>query len=153
MVAAFSNKRPTPVVLLVEDSAADIVLMRTVFEERGIDVNLQVVTDGAAAADYLHQVAGHEDAPRPDLIILDLNLPKKHGLEVLADIKASDRLKLIPVLVMSTSDSPQDVERSYELQANCFIRKPGDLERYNEVLEAINHYWLNVATLPPGVKC
>ena len=138
-----------PTVLLVEDNVADIVLMEEVIADHGINVDLQVVTDGAAAIDFLRQIGEHQAAPRPDLVILDLNLPKKHGLEVLAEVTKDDDLKTIPVLVMSTSNSPQDVARSYELHANCFVRKPNDLAMFNKVIDAIEHYWLEIATLPP----
>lgn len=149
MVMALADAQRLPTVLLVEDNIADIVLMEEVLAESSIDVDLHTVTDGAAAIDFLRQVGEHSGAPRPDLIILDLNLPKKHGLEVLADVKGDEKLKLIPVLVMSTSNSPQDVARSYELHANCFVRKPKDLNMFSKVVNAIDHYWLEIATLPP----
>jgi len=150
MVATMSDRKEPLTVLLVEDNAADIMLMEEVIADYGIDVNLHVVTDGVAAIDYLKQHGEYSDAPRPNLVILDLNLPKKHGLEVLAEIKDDHSLKQIPVLVMSTSSSPQDVVRSYQLHANCFVRKPHDLETFSRVVKAIDHYWLEIATLPPN---
>jgi CheY-like chemotaxis protein len=111
-------------------------------------ISLNVVSDGAEAMAYLRREGPHAEAPRPDLILLDLNLPKKDGRDVLKEIKESDALKTIPVVILTTSASPVDVERSYKLHANCYITKPVDLKGFIKVVQSIDNFWLTVVKLP-----
>ena len=131
-------------ILLVEDNPGDVRLTIEALRESKVRNNLQVATDGVMALERLRQ----QDAPRPDLILLDLNLPKKDGREVLAEIKADPALKTIPVVILTTSRAEQDVLRSYELQANCYISKPVDLEQFMTVVKSIEDFWLTIVTLP-----
>lgn len=136
-------------VLLVEDSLGDVRLTREALLEGRVCNNLSVVGDGVEALEFLRRRGKHSNAVRPDLILLDLNLPRKDGREVLVEIKADPELKNILVVVLTTSHADQDVLRSYELQANCYITKPVDLEQFLGVVKAIKHFWLAVVTLPP----
>jgi two-component system, chemotaxis family, response regulator Rcp1 len=135
-------------VLLVEDSPGDIRLTREAFKDAKVHINLHVVSDGAEAMAFLGRQREHANAPRPDLILLDLNLPKKDGREVLKEVKESPTLKSIPVVVLTTSASEGDVLRSYELHANCYITKPVDLEGFLKVVKSIDEFWLSVVKLP-----
>ena len=135
-------------ILLVEDSAADARLMREALENLAIRNRLHVVSDGVEATSFLHRLGRYADAPRPDLIILDLNLPKKDGLEVLAEVRADGNLKNIPVIIMTTSDADADVLAAYNSHANCYITKSADLDRFFAVIAALADYWFNVAKLP-----
>jgi chemotaxis family two-component system response regulator Rcp1 len=117
-------------VLLVEDSPGDVRLTREALKDAKMHINLSVVSDGTEAMAYLRREKIHAEAPRPDLILLDLNLPKMDGRDVLKEIKESDALKSIPVVILTTSASPVDVERSYQLHANCYITKPVDLQGF-----------------------
>ena len=135
-------------ILLVDDSAGDVRLTREALKGTQIRVNLNVVSDGADAMAYLRREKHHAGASRPDLILLDLNLPKKDGRDVLKEIKESDALKSIPVVILTTSASPVDVNRSYQLQANCYITKPIDLLGFTKVVESIDNFWLSVVKLP-----
>ena len=130
-------------ILLVEDSLADIRLTQEAMKEAKIHNTLHVVRDGEAAMEFLH--AG---SPRPDLILLDLNLPKKDGREVLQEIKADPALALIPVVILTTSNADKDVIQSYRLHANCYIQKPVDLDRFLEIVQSIQSFWLTVVCLP-----
>jgi chemotaxis family two-component system response regulator Rcp1 len=134
-------------ILLVEDSPSDVRLVREALKDTAVPVQLTVVRDGVEAIDYLHQTE-NGFFTRPDLILLDLNLPRKNGREVLAEVKSSPNLKQIPVLVMTSSRSDEDVADSYALNANCFITKPGDLDEYQNVVKAIEEFWFVTATLP-----
>jgi two-component system response regulator len=136
------------VVLLVEDSPNEVLLAKEAFGETNGHRQLHVVEDGAAALAFLRREGPYADAPRPDLILLDLNLPKKNGLEVLAEIKADDALKTIPVIVMTASTSEQDITRAYRLHANCYVTKPIGFADYVEIVRAVEHFWFTVATLP-----
>jgi len=136
-------------ILLVEDSPEDVLLTRESLKEAKVANKLDVVEDGDAALEYVHRRGQWTDAPRPDLIILDLNLPRKDGREVLAELKEDEELKLIPVVVLTTSASDEDVLRSYEHQVNAYIRKPVDLNRFVEIAHSIEDFWLGVVTLPP----
>jgi CheY-like chemotaxis protein len=137
-------------ILLVEDSPEDVLLTRESLKEAKVANVLDVVEDGDTALDYVHRRGQWTDAPRPDLIILDLNLPRKDGREVLMELKEDEGLKLIPVVVLTTSASDEDVLRSYEHHVNAYIRKPVDLNRFVEIAHSIDDFWLGVVTLPPS---
>jgi CheY-like chemotaxis protein len=132
----------------VEDSPSDTRLTVEAMKEAKIANNLSHVEDGEEAMAFLRRQGRHANAPRPDLILLDLNLPRKDGREVLAELKQDPRLKTIPVVVLTTSRAEQDVLRSYELHANCYITKPVDFQRFLEVVKSIEDFWLTVVTLP-----
>ena len=139
----------TPIeVLLVEDSPGDVRLTREAFKDAKVHINLHVASDGAEAMDFLNHNGKHCNAPRPDLILLDLNLPKKDGREVLEEIKESATLKSIPVVILTTSASDTDILRSYRLHANCYITKPVGLEGFLTVVKSIDNFWLSVVKLP-----
>jgi two-component system, chemotaxis family, response regulator Rcp1 len=135
-------------ILLVEDNPGDVRLTIEALRESKVRNNLKVAVDGVNAMNYLHREGEYADAVRPDLILLDLNLPRKDGRQVLAEVKADPELKTIPVVVLTTSQAEQDVLRSYELQANCFITKPVDLEQFINVVRSIQDFWLTVVKLP-----
>ena len=137
-------------ILLVEDSPSDTELTIEALKEAKVRNHLSIVEDGVQAIEFLRRQGKYADAPRPDLIMLDLNLPRKDGREVLAEIKADADLKTIPVVVLTTSRAEQDVLRSYQLQANCYITKPVDFEQFLEVVHSIEAFWLFVVTLPPN---
>src|SRR6202049_977029 len=139
----------TPIeVLLVEDSPGDVRLTREAFKDAKVHINLNVASDGADAMAYLKREGDYANVPRPDLILLDLNLPKKDGREVLEEIKESPTLKSIPVVVLTTSASEADILRSYRLHANCYITKPVGLDGFLEVVKSIDSFWLTVVKLP-----
>jgi chemotaxis family two-component system response regulator Rcp1 len=143
----------TPIeVLLVEDSPGDVRLTREAFKDAKVHINLHVASDGARAMAFLKREGEYASAPRPDLILLDLNLPKKDGREVLAEIKEDPTLKTIPVVVLTTSSSEADVLRSYQLHANCYITKPVGLEGFLTVVKSIDSFWLSVVRLPREVS-
>jgi two-component system, chemotaxis family, response regulator Rcp1 len=131
-------------ILLVEDNPGDVRLTIEALRDSKVRNNLQVASDGVQALERLRATG----SARPDLILLDLNLPKKDGREVLAEIKADPSLKTIPVVILTTSRAEQDVLRTYELQANCYITKPVDLEQFITVVKSIEHFWLTIVTLP-----
>jgi CheY-like chemotaxis protein len=135
-------------VLLVEDSAGDVRLTREALKDAKVHVHLQVVSDGIEAMAFLKREGQHVQAPRPDLILLDLNLPKKDGRQVLEEIKQSPSLKSIPVVILTTSASEADILRSYMLHANCYITKPVDLNGFLDVVKSIDNFWLSVVKLP-----
>lgn len=136
-------------ILLVEDNPADALLMEEALREGAIASNLRVITNGDDALDFLYRKGRYQGSPRPDLIVLDLNLPKKDGREVLAVIKNDEDLKRIPVVIITTSNSEEDVNRSYELHANCFITKPVRLQRFFDVVKDMEHFWFTIVKLPP----
>ena len=136
-------------ILLVEDSLADIELTLEALDEAKFLNEVQTVRDGADALEYLHRRGEHADAVRPDLIILDLNLPKRSGHEVLADIKEDPDLRRIPVAVLTTSAAEADVVNSYDLGANCFLTKPVDVGQFLRVVQSIEDFWFGVVRLPP----
>ena len=141
------KERPLEI-LLVEDNLADVRLLAEVLKE-GKDYNrMNVVTNGVEAMSYLNRKGKFSDAPRPDIILLDLNLPKKDGREVLKEIKSDKKFKRIPVVVLTTSDSEEDISKSYEYHANCYITKPVDLDQFIQVVNAIESLWLENAALP-----
>lgn len=141
---------PPVEILLVEDNLGDARLTQEALKEGKVYSNLHWVKDGVEALDFLNARGKFEDAPRPDIILLDLNLPRKDGREVLHEIKNDDKLKHIPVVVLTTSKAEEDVLRSYELHANCYVAKPVDLEKFIMVVQSIDKFWLTVVTLPPG---
>jgi|ERR1039457_888165 two-component system, chemotaxis family, response regulator Rcp1 len=135
-------------VLLVEDNPADARLTQEAFSEGLLTNHLNVVTDGFEAMDFLRQRGRHSRAPRPDLILLDLNLPGKGGREVLEEIKTDPGLRRIPVMMLSSSTADQDLQCAYELHANCYIAKPLDFVQYLDVVRSIEHFWFGIVTLP-----
>jgi two-component system response regulator len=140
---------PEPItILLVEDSAGDIALTRRALKNARVANDLHVVGDGADALDFIHQRNGYEDAPRPDLVLLDLNLPRVDGREVLAEIKQTPGLSRIPVVVLTTSAAEQDVLQSYDLHANAYITKPVDFAQFIDAVRSLDSFWLVVVTLP-----
>jgi chemotaxis family two-component system response regulator Rcp1 len=138
-------------VLLVEDSPGDVRLTREAFKEAKMHINLNVAADGVEAMSFLKREGQHKNAPRPDLILLDLNLPKKDGREVLKEIKESPALMSIPVVILTTSESEADILKSYRLHANCYITKPVGLNAFLEVVKSIDSFWLCVVKLPSEV--
>jgi len=143
-----SSGRPIDI-LLVEDNPADVRLTIEAFKDGKIANRLHVTRDGVEATNFLHQLPPYADAIRPDLILLDLNLPRKNGREVLAEIKQAPALRQIPVVVLTTSKADEDVIRSYDLHANCYISKPIDFERLIQIVRAIENFWISVVKLPP----
>jgi len=137
-------------ILLVEDNPGDVRLTQEVLRDGRVRNNMSVVKDGVDAISFLHQTGEYVGAPRPDIILLDLNLPKKDGREVLAEIKADPDLKNIPVVVLTTSSAEQDIFRSYDLHANCYITKPVDLDQFIRVMKSIEDFWLTIVKLPRG---
>jgi two-component system, chemotaxis family, response regulator Rcp1 len=143
------ENRPVEI-LLVEDNPGDERLTREALKEGKVYSNLHWVKDGVEAMEFLRRQGNYGEAPRPDIILLDLNLPKKDGREVLQDIKNDDALKRIPVVVLTTSKAEEDVLRTYNLHANCYVTKPVDLEKFIVVVKSIDRFWLTVVTLPPN---
>lgn len=135
-------------ILLVEDNPGDVRLTIEAFNDAKLNNALSVVRDGVEAMSFLRQEGQHAQASRPDLILLDLNLPRKDGREVLAEIKADPDLQRIPIVVLTTSDAQTDIQRAYELHANCYITKPVDLEQFIQVVQSIEDFWLTVVRLP-----
>jgi CheY-like chemotaxis protein len=135
-------------ILLVEDNPGDVRLTIEALKEGKVHNNLSVVGDGVAAIEFLRKQGDYAEAPRPDLILLDLNLPRKDGREVLAEVKEDPSLKRIPIVILTTSQAEQDVIRSYNLHANCYITKPVDLPQFLDVVESIEDFWLTVVKLP-----
>lgn len=135
-------------ILLVEDDPGDVDLTRECLEEAKVMVNLNVVEDGVEAVAYLRQERQYANAVRPDLILLDLNLPKKDGREVLRDIKTDKHLKHIPVVVLTTSDADEDILKSYNLGANCYVTKPVGLDQFARIVQTIESFWFTVVKLP-----
>ncbi len=137
-------------ILLVEDNPADVRLTQEALKEGKVYNNLHWAKDGVEALEFLRRKGRHAQAPRPDIILLDLNLPKKDGREVLSEIKQDDALKRIPVVILTTSKAEEDVLKTYNLHANCYVTKPVDLEKFIVVIKSIDAFWLTVATLPNG---
>ncbi len=136
-------------VLLVEDNPGDVRLTREALKDAKVWNNLHVVEDGDAAIAFARQDAEYADSPRPDLILLDLNLPKRDGREVLAILKADEDLRRIPVVVLTTSAAEQDILKAYDLNANCYITKPVDFDQFIGVVKAVEEFWLTIVKLPP----
>ena len=135
-------------ILMIEDSVDDVELTREALKEAKILNNLQVAEDGEQGLARLRRVDGYQEAPRPDLILLDLNMPRMDGRELLAQIKVDEELAHIPVVVLTTSKAEEDVLRSYKLHANCYITKPVDFEQFLKIVEAIEDFWFSVVRLP-----
>lgn len=136
------------VVLLVEDSPGDVRLTQEAFRDAGKSIDLRVAADGLEAMAFLKREGVHADAPRPDFILLDLNLPRMDGIEVLTHIKEDESLKTIPTVILTTSDAEADILTSYQLQANCYLSKPVQLEEFESLVKSINDFWLTKVKLP-----
>ena len=137
-------------ILLIEDSAGDVRLTREALKDAKVLNTLHVARDGVEAMDFLHRRKGYADAPRPDLILLDLNMPRMNGREALKEIKEDPELARIPVVVLTTSAAEKDILESYSLHANCYITKPVDMEQFMAVLKSIEDFWLTIVMLPPA---
>jgi CheY-like chemotaxis protein len=143
------SQRSRPVeILLVEDNPGDVRLTREALREGKVRNNLYVVSDGVEALEFLRRQGQHTDAARPDLILLDLNLPRKDGREVLQDIKSDPALRHIPVVVLTSSQADQDIIRAYDLHANCYVTKPVDFEQFIHVVRTIENFWFSIVKLP-----
>jgi two-component system, chemotaxis family, response regulator Rcp1 len=140
-------------ILLVEDSPGDVRLTREALKDAKMHINLHVASDGIEAMAFLNREGEYADVPRPDLILLDLNLPRKDGRQVLEEIKVNPALMTIPIVILTTSASEEDVLRSYRLHANCYISKPVDLDGFLKVIKSIDNFWLSIVKLPrePGL--
>ncbi len=141
------NSRPIEI-LLVEDNPGDVNLTRLALADREINVNLSVVADGVEAMNFLHRHGEYHQAIHPDLILLDWNLPRKDGREVLVEIRSDERLQRIPVVVLTTSQAEEDVLKAYNLHANCYITKPVDFNRFVEIVQSIEDFWFTIVQLP-----
>jgi CheY-like chemotaxis protein len=141
---------PPVEILLVEDNPGDYRLTKEALHEGKVYNNLHWAKDGVEAIEFLKRRGPFASVPRPDIILLDLNLPKKDGREVLSEIKQDSELRAIPVVILTTSQAEEDILRSYDLHANCYVTKPVDLEKFIVVVQSIDRFWLNVVTLPPG---
>jgi CheY-like chemotaxis protein len=151
MSESTGTHRTVPIeVLLVEDSPGDVRLTREALKDAKVHISLHVAADGIEAMDFLQRAGTHVHAPRPDLILLDLNLPRKDGREVLKEIKENPSFMSIPVVILTTSSSEADVLQSYNLHANCYISKPVDLDGFLKVIHSIDNFWLSVVKLPHG---
>jgi CheY-like chemotaxis protein len=136
-------------VLLVEDSPGDVRLTQEAFRDANTSIHLHVASDGVEAMAFLRHEGTHIDAPRPDIILLDLNLPRMDGREVLAHIKEDDSLKLIPTVILTTSDAEADIVKCYQLHANCYLKKPVQLDAFELLVKSIKDFWLTKVELPP----
>ncbi len=139
-------------ILMVEDSPSDVFITKKAMENSKVANNLHVVQDGVEAMAFLRREGKYATAPRPDIIFLDLNLPRKDGREVLSELKAEEGLKTIPVVVLTSSQADQDVLRAYGLHANCYITKPVDFARFKDVVKGIENFWFTIVTLPPQLR-
>jgi len=147
----FTRNRDIRQILLVEDNPGDIRLTQEAIKEGPFKIELSVVKDGVEALDFLYKRGDYSQAPTPELVLLDLNLPRKDGRDVLSEIKADDNLKTIPVVILTTSEAEQDIQKTYRLHANCFITKPVDLDMFIYMIRQIEIFWLSVVQLP-GMK-
>ncbi|WP_224450463.1 response regulator [Haloprofundus salilacus] len=138
----------SPDVLLVEDNPGDVRLIEEAFKEGNIATTLHVVADGIEAVDFLYQRGDHEDSPQPDVILLDLNLPRKNGQEVLEELRNDDDLQIIPVIILTSSRAEEDVVKSYNLYANAYLTKPVDPEKFIETIQRFKMFWLESVRLP-----
>ena len=140
------------VILLVEDNPGDVRLTEEAFKEGKLQNKLSVVNDGEEAMAFLRREGKYSNAPRPDIILLDLNMPKKNGREVLAEIKEDPELKRIPVVILTTSKAEEDILKTYDLHANCYITKPVDLDQFITIVKYIKDFWLSIVRLPTSVR-
>lgn len=138
--------------LLIEDNPGDVRLTQEAFKEGKLTYQMDVVMDGVEAIHFLRRRPPYENAATPDIILLDLNLPKKDGREVLAEIKADEHLRRIPVIVLTTSNAEQDILKSYDLHVNCYINKPVDFDKFFEIIQMIEDFWLTIAILPGTMR-
>lgn len=145
---SYSRDRPVEI-LLIEDNSGDVLLTKEAFEEIEFKDKINVARDGDDAMDYLHKRGPYKDAVRPDLILLDLNLPRKDGREVLEEIKSDAELRSIPVIILTTSKSERDIRICYDLHANCYITKPVDFDEFLKIVKYIVDFWLGLVKLPP----
>ena len=145
------NFRPVNI-LLIEDNPGDVRLAQEAFKEGKYNVNLEVVMDGLEALKFLHKETPYQDVITPDLILLDLNLPKKDGREVLQEVKSDPDLKCIPIVVLTTSNAQQDILKSYNLHVNSYINKPVDFDKFFDIIQTIEEFWVHTAILPTMVK-
>lgn len=136
-------------ILMVEDNEGDARLTQEALKDSKLRMRLDIVVDGVEALEYLRKEGDFASAPEPDMILLDLNLPRKGGIEVLEEIKTDEALKKIPVVIMTSSRADEDIVRSYKLHANCYITKPLDLEQFSNIVRSIDHFWFTIVTLPP----
>ena len=139
-------------ILLVEDNPVDVVITKEAFNAGRVRNNVHVAEDGEEAMDFLHKRGKYSSAPTPEIILLDLNLPKKDGRDILAEVKADPSLRRIPVIVLTTSEDKEDIRRSYDLQANCFITKPADTEQFAKAMGRVGEFWYSVVRLPAPTK-
>jgi two-component system response regulator len=144
-----TNPLPRPIeILLVEDSPADVLITREAFEEAKLLNTLHVVEDGVQTLEFLYRLEPYSAVPRPDLILLDLNLPRKNGREVLAEIKNDPQLKSIPVIILTTSSADEDILNAYDLHANCYVIKPVGFDNFLKAVQSIQDFWFSVVALP-----
>ncbi|MBA3045822.1 MAG: response regulator [Candidatus Thermoplasmatota archaeon] len=148
---ARDNGKPVEI-LLVEDNPGDVRLTQEAFKEGKLQNKLSVVNDGEEAMAFLRREGQYADAPRPDIVLLDLNMPKKNGSEVLAEIKNDPNLKRIPVVILTTSKAEEDILKTYDLHANCYITKPVDLNQFMTIVKYIKEFWLSIVMLPSGAR-
>lgn len=148
MAKATTIEKPAEL-LLVEDNPGDVRLIEEALKESPLQINLHVAKDGTEAMAFLRRAGKHMEAPPVDLVLLDLNLPGKDGREILAEIKGDERLRRTPVIVLTTSEAKEDVLKAYELNANCYITKPLNLDEFVEVVRTIGEFWFTIVTLPP----
>jgi two-component system, chemotaxis family, response regulator Rcp1 len=147
-----SNKTRSIQILLIEDNLGDIRLTQEAFKESQLPIVLSVVTDGVAGMNFLRRNPPYEEAPTPDLILLDLNLPKKDGRELLKDVKTDDNLRSIPIVILTTSTAEQDILRSYSLHVNSYINKPVDFDKFFDIIQKIEQFWLGTVILPTMLR-
>lgn len=144
------NNMAKPIeILLIEDNPGDVRLTKEALRDAKIHINVHVAEDGVEALEFLRNKGKYEESPKPHLILLDLNLPRKDGREVLEEIKDDEQLKKIPVVVLTTSKSEKDIAKSYNLHANCYITKPVDLTQFTEIVKTIESFWFTIVKLPP----
>ena len=135
-------------ILLVDDNIGDVVLMKEALKGAEFPNRVSVVRDGCEALEFLRRTGKFANASRPDLILLDINMPRKNGCEVLEEVRSDEELRLIPIVILTSSEAEDDIRRSYELGANCFVTKPADLDEMVRVVQAINHFWITITKLP-----
>jgi CheY-like chemotaxis protein len=144
------NEEPSPVeILLAEDNPGDVRLTEKAFEQASLGNNLYVVNDGVEAMQFLNSEPPFADTPQPDIVLLDLNMPRKNGQDVLAEMKSNDDLNRIPVVVLTSSESEEDVVKSYDLNANAYLTKPVDYDGFLDIVSSLENFWLQVVRLPP----